>query len=837
MRLRLVAVESLGCLLAAVSGLSCSELQVPRLARTTAPLEISPEYPFDTVQYSELEGVASSMSSASSGSVHFVVWVDRRSTSSPVLGVRVGPAGEVLDSPPLVISGSQALHSELVDVTFDGADFTVTWSTAWAELRARRVRADGTFVESDAVTLHSPPIATRVLGPRVAFNGTQHLVVWVDDQLGSWRLRSMLLSRDLVPAGAAQPIFTTAMEQEQPDVEAGAGAFLVAWAEGGCVKAAKVDELGAAGTATSVSCAGTGRPRVTYGAGQFLVAWSDRRNGTLSSPGVFASRITSAGAVLDLYGFSVVQPDGQSQPSAAFDGTNYVIAYEGSGRVRATRVNPVGNVLDSSPLQVSNSMTQSAFAHTLTFGFGRHLVAWREGGPSQSTLQAVRIEPSGNRLDNQPLHLGLLANRQFAPQVASSGVNFFAVWEDNRNHGAIYGARYSLDGGILDPAPILLSEPVLVPYAVGWRGPSVVFDGRQYVVGFGGSLYGTETRIYLRRVGVHGGFIDSTPVLVSSTTAAETYRNHLYPRMASSGSSVLVGWTASDYLGSRIGINPKVQLVEVNTKVTGVVVLSRAQISGPAQAPEIAAVGQDYLLAWERPEEDGGIDVFSLPFALVRSATPPPPSLLSNGVRGAHMAALASRGTESLILWSEQGSAPGVYGSMVRADGTARLPPFLVADAPARKPTAVFDGAQYAVAWETANPDASWDIVVAHLDSDGGGLSDGGAYVALSASDELTPDLALGAGVVSLVYSRFDARTFVNTDRVQFRLLESGDAGSLLPDGGPPVDAGEDAGGGDGGARDAGPPDAGLDGSPDSGFQTDAGLDGSTPDSGFDDAG
>ncbi|MEQ1728372.1 MAG: hypothetical protein ABL982_08305 [Vicinamibacterales bacterium] len=712
-------------------------------------------------------------------------------------GVRIGPAGEILDAQPFKISGAPVSLIEWVDVVFDQTDFMVTWSDGFSQLRARRVRQDGTLVETEAVTLLAPPTlpGPRTWGPQVAFNGTSHLLVWIEGPQTAPRLSSMLVSRDLVPLSSPSALISTTVELPVPAVEAGAGEFQVAWAEAGCMRTAKVTAAGTALAPVTVSCAGIDRPALVFGANQFLLVWGDSRNGPSAELDLFAARVTTAGVLLDPNGFSVMPgPNSQHLPRAAFDGTNYFLVWQDHSQIRGARVSPTGTVLDSPSLSVSPGNTVDS---SLTFGNGRYLVTSTEQTANGGLLRGVRLEPNGVAVAPNPLRLRVVANRQTAPAVASSGQSFMAVWEDDRFR-TISGARYLGDGGLLDSAPILLSEPA-TQYSVGAHNPAVTFDGEQYVVAFQGPIV-QPIRIVVRRVAVDGGLIDATPLAISTGQ-----RHASSPRIASNGASVLVAW--SEFPNGAW----KVYLAELDTRARTIAVLNRAEVAGPSRAPAVVAIGADYLVAWEQPEEDGGIDVFALPWSLVRSPTPPAPSLVSSGSRQAHAPVMASDGVEALVLWSE---TAGLYADAVSSSGAQRSLPRLIDAAPARAPTVVFDGTRYVAAWETMQPDASWDVVGAQLDSDGG-LVDGGITSLASAStDELNPELAAGDGVVALVYSRWDDRSFARTDRVHFRLLEGGairDAGHVDAGGAGTFDAGTfDAGTFDAGTFDAGTFDAGT---------------------------
>jgi hypothetical protein len=73
-------------------------------------------------------------------------------------------------------------------------------------------------------------------------------------------------------------------------------------------------------------------------------------------------------------------------------------------------------------------------------------------------------------------------NNQYDPSIAFDGTNYLVVWLDDRSdwYYDIWGARVDQDGNVLDPVAIAISS--LPIYNVDLRGPSVAFDGTNYLV-------------------------------------------------------------------------------------------------------------------------------------------------------------------------------------------------------------------------------------------------------------------------------------------------------------------------------------------------------------------
>jgi hypothetical protein len=90
----------------------------------------------------------------------------------------------------------------------------------------------------------------------------------------------------------------------------------------------------------------------------FLVVWQDFRNG--KDYDIYAARVTTEGKILDIDGIPITKALGnQCNPSAAFDGKNFVVAWmdnrdvEQSYHIRASRVNTKGIVYEPDGILVA----------------------------------------------------------------------------------------------------------------------------------------------------------------------------------------------------------------------------------------------------------------------------------------------------------------------------------------------------------------------------------------------------------------------------------------------------------------------------------------------------
>ena len=100
------------------------------------------------------------------------------------------------------------------------------------------------------------------------------------------------------------------------------------------------------------------RPVIATDGEMFLVVWQDFRNG--KDYDIYAARVTTEGKILDIDGIPITKArSNQCNPSVAFDGKNFVVAWmdnrdiEQSYHIRASRVGTNGVVFDSEGITVA----------------------------------------------------------------------------------------------------------------------------------------------------------------------------------------------------------------------------------------------------------------------------------------------------------------------------------------------------------------------------------------------------------------------------------------------------------------------------------------------------
>jgi hypothetical protein len=181
---------------------------------------------------------------------------------------------------------------------------------------------------------------------------------------------------------------------------------------------------------------------------------------------MYGTRVSQAGVVLDAAGIAISTAGNTRVPSVAFDGMNYLVAWQDnrSGTtpdIYGARVSQAGLVLDPAGIAISTA-TNSQANPSVAFDGTNYLVAWEDArSGSTSDIYGARVSQSGVVLDppGTGVAISTAAFNQGTPSVAFDGTNLLVAWVDNRTNASwdIYGARVNQAGVVLDPTGIALA--------------------------------------------------------------------------------------------------------------------------------------------------------------------------------------------------------------------------------------------------------------------------------------------------------------------------------------------------------------------------------------------
>lgn len=337
----------------------------------------------------------SSPAIASDGTSFLAVWQDFRDGGADVFGIRLNPAGAFVDPAPFVVSASPGNES-VPAVSFDGVNYVVAWSDlrgASPDIFAARVSPAGNVLDPSGIRVSSGAAAES--NPTIASLDGGSLIAWQDSRGGNLDVYATRLSQaGVVLDGTGFPVSTAMGDQ-------------------------------------------SGVKATSY-AGDYLLAWTDQRAGNAD---IYAARVSTAGAVLDLAGLGVsTAATGADQVSLAANSTHALFVWRDT---RAGATNPdlyaarftMGTVIDGSGLPVATTGLEGASAVAWDEVLQRFSIVWDDtSGAAGGDLLGAEVTLAGVVGTASPIGPGRAPNLVFSP--AGPGVlayNRFAsgVGENN----------------------------------------------------------------------------------------------------------------------------------------------------------------------------------------------------------------------------------------------------------------------------------------------------------------------------------------------------------------------------------------------------------------------
>ena len=323
------------------------------------------------------------------GTNYLVVWEDSRasvdcnlSVDCEIRAARISPTGRNLDGGGIVVSPKKWPRQFSPDVTWNGTSYLVVWhdrrSGADYDIYGARVSAAGVVQDPGGIAI-STAVGDETL-PALTWNGSRHLVVWQSG--GASGTTGDVYGTRVTPAGVvldvpALAISTAPSFQSVPAVAWDGTNHLVVWHDrrfgiNSDIYGARVSPLGAVldanGFAISTATGPQFLPTLAWGGAEYLVVWSDPRSGgdcAYNTPSkelpcdVFGARVSPSGVVLDPSGLAISIASGsQSEPVVSSNGVNYVVAWRevrpgANADLRAARVRTDGSLIDPAGFALS----------------------------------------------------------------------------------------------------------------------------------------------------------------------------------------------------------------------------------------------------------------------------------------------------------------------------------------------------------------------------------------------------------------------------------------------------------------------------------------------------
>jgi hypothetical protein len=601
------------------------------------------------------------------GTNFLVVWVDDPDIRSDILCSRVGLDGTVLDRSGIVVSAAPGTK-EAPAVAFDGTDFFVVWqhSVNGPYICGARVTTGGVVLDSAGVRVaQSPGYQYR---PAVAFGAGSLLVTWADSPGGSTDIYAARVSVSGVALDTVAFLVSGAPDDQwSPKAAATSRNWLVVWEDrrshsSADVYGARVSPAGVVldpdGIAVSRAADDQESPVVTSSGAGFLVTWQDWRSG--SEMDVYGARVDTTGAVLDTSGIAVsLAPEDQSEPSAVFDGGNYLVCWADERDLKsdayAARLTQAGVVLDPQGIVLSRA-TGDKQSVSVAGGGQASFVAWQDSRDFVGNIYGARISPAGAVLDTSGLAVSLAANDQWYPSVASDSHGFLIAWQDARGAGPdVYAVRVRQDGARLD------STAVPVCTAPGDQTWPVVARGCSTFLAAWVDERNDESDIYATRMNDEGVVLDTEGLLVCGASG-----HQWSPAAAFDGTNWLVVWsdqrgTTSDVYAARVDETGRI----LDPSGIAVSAAAQAQLN-----PSVTFDGSDFLVVWE-DRRSGSADVYAARVSTAGTVLDPAGIAVCTLALDQTWPAIASDGVRTLAAWvdARSGGCTDIWGARLGPDG------------------------------------------------------------------------------------------------------------------------------------------------------------------------
>lgn len=409
----------------------------------------------------------------------------------------------------------------------------------------------------------------------------------------------------------------------------------------------------------------------------FLAVWSVWN----SSSDIVGVRISRQGQVLDPTPISIAQgPADEFKPSVACGAGTCLVAWEsnaGSGRIiRGARLSPGGVV---SPEVALSTGSGPCFVPSVAFGTDAFLVTWEEAVAGQANILASRVGTSGAA--GAPFTIAGAPGEEYWPSATFDGAQFFITWV-NETTRVVAGARVSTAGTLVDPTPLQFAQ---VPKAS--RSVVVARAGGERLVVWNDYRNDGDLDLYASRLSATGAVQDmgGFPIVVSAPMQGPL------DVAVASGATVLA-------FESLTGPSRQVEVyAEVGAALNAIAL---PVTTSARKSPAVASSGDGALVAWV---EDA--DIFAA-------------QVVNGGVRGAVTRVSTSQtasspdvawdGTAWVVVWKDWRSTMGGEGLFAaRLDAAGQVTPaaaFRVVAAEAEAPRLACTSGRCLVAWQQATP-------------------------------------------------------------------------------------------------------------------------------------
>lgn len=773
------------------------------LAETTFPAILDPTISAEVAVDTQVTGATGANSVfpsiAFDGTNYLVVWADQRlSRDEDIFATRVSQTGAILSTTGITVNtgNGRQLHPVVV---FAGTQYLVAWedfkitSGAEADIAAARVSTTGVVTQLGRVA----PSAQNELGPKLAANGNNALLVWNN----GGDIRASLFNGTAF--GGAASITADAAVQSQPAVAANPGGnYLVAYTEGATatadLKGAFVTAAGVKTGAALTLSAGAGRQSeasAAWDGTHYVLTFTNNNVGI----NLFGERVSTAGVVLDtrnegitpnVGGVSISSLAGNQELSnlACKPGACFVV-WQDSRSSATTKFDIYGQRLDvatalapnGTEIVVSNA-NRAQFVPAVTTNNTDFFTVWQDARDTDTnTVFGARVTAAGAVADPSGLMLVTGNNRESAPAMGRAGGTFGVFWTDSRNYGSDIELTRFLGATKQDTTARTVTS---APFAQA--SPAVTMSSGNFFAVWNDSRNGLDRDIYGARITAAGVVLDPAGTPIVTATG-----DQLVPEISTNGTVSLVAW--EDRRAGNFDIRGAI--VDNASGTVSVADFVICNVAGDQTRPAVAfdAASGQFLVMWTDSRTPADPNIFGARVTAAGAVLDPNGVTISSGANGQFNPRATFLSGTGLVVWEDRriDTQGDVFGSRVTLGGTLAVldPAGLSISGTAAgeqiSPTVSSLSGSFLVAWtDGRNINTTGTDIFGQQVGTSGAIN--GAAFAISADPENEDDPVLSdalTNVTRIAYTRL--RPDLQTLRVETRTIgaSSGTGQSCSNDG------------------------------------------------------
>lgn len=473
------------------------------------------------------------------GLTYIVVWRDYRNiaaTDADIYGCRVAGTGIRMAGDFLVscdstgvkgIAGAQSAPR----VCSLGSNSMVVWEDyrgdgTTCDVYGTRITSAGVALDRNGIAIATGANNQEI--PNLSYDGSRIMVAWREKSNRYIRGTRMSTAGSVLDPGGANIYVGSAGSNGVEVCRRLGGGFWVGWnnlsISGNDALMGAVPSSGAitptAGATISLAQKNQSDYCVANNGVEYAVVWSQDVGGKEC---IMGARVSYAGEVLagpiNITGFI---PGNQAQPSIAWSGSQYLLAWSGNETyidtnldIRGLRLNTDLSPKDAGAISICTS-GEIQRTPCVTSNGSSFLVVWDDSrnalAPHYFTdIYGAMVNANGG-VTALSAAVTLSTGSQSKPKAASDGTGYFVVWEDYRyGYALVYGARVTSAGA---PSP---SAGIPMPAtSTGQTTPFVIYGGGNYLV-----TWSDGYRIAGCRVNSAGTVLDTSGINIDSATTAK----------------------------------------------------------------------------------------------------------------------------------------------------------------------------------------------------------------------------------------------------------------------------------------------------------------------------